>query len=84
MEKPKRQGMSHLEIYGRLLMRGMNAEALGRELGVTGRLVRLVITRKGTSRRVQEAIAGALGLSFDRVWGNVRPARRGRPPKGEK
>ena len=76
--------MSPREIYGRLLMKGLNGEALGRELGVSGRLVRLVITRKGTSRRVQEAIAKALGLSFARVWGHGLPARRGRPPKGEK
>jgi lambda repressor-like predicted transcriptional regulator len=80
MEKPKR-GLRPHEIYGRLLIRGVNSDALGRELGVTGRMVRLVITRKGTSRRVQEAIAQVLGLSYQRVWGNGRPARRGRPPK---
>jgi lambda repressor-like predicted transcriptional regulator len=84
MEKPKRRGMSPREIYGRLLMKGLTAQALGRELGISGRAVSLVITRKGRSRRVQEAIARALGLGFERVWGNSRAARRGRPPKEPK
>lgn len=52
------------QIRARLLERDITLADIAKQLRVS-----VVITRKGRSRRIQEHIAQALGMPYERLWG---------------
>ncbi|MFQ5779148.1 MAG: transcriptional regulator [Nitrospiria bacterium] len=51
-----------------MLRRGITQARIARELGVSGATVSLVVGGRMKSRRVEEAIADALGISRAVLW----------------
>jgi hypothetical protein len=60
-------------IYYRLRRQKLSTAEVGRRLGVTARLVRYVISGQVQSPRVRRGIAAALGLDYERLWGETPP-----------
>lgn len=57
-------------IYYQLRLRELTAAELARRLGVSREMVSQVINGVKKSRRIQEAIVAAIGMSFEVVWGD--------------
>lgn len=59
------------KIRARLLMKGITLAEIARGLGVSRTWVSLVVNGHKKSRRIQEAIADALGVSYESLWFNA-------------
>jgi len=64
------------QITGRLLDKGIRVSDVADVLDLDPSTISTIITKKGTSARVQEYIAAKLGESFESVWGPRRKTRR--------
>jgi lambda repressor-like predicted transcriptional regulator len=63
-EKTTRHGF----IKGLLAMRGIKSREISDSLGITQSCLSHVLLGQVVSRRVQQAVADALGMSFDELW----------------
>ena len=56
-------------------MKDITLAEIARDLGVSRTWVSLVVNRHKKSRRIQEAIANALGVSYESLWVKCTPPR---------
>ena len=63
-------------IYWQLRRHRITAAEIARSLGVTRRMVAYVINGQAESQRVKAALARALGLPFEKIWGDEAEYRR--------
>ena len=70
------QKKSPEEIKAALLIKRITMKSIADDLGVTPPCVYLVVGGRGTSHRVQQAVADKLGLPFEQVWGHPTRTRR--------
>lgn len=56
-------------IRGLLIMHRIDRAAIAQKLGVTYSCINMVVSGRGKSRRVMQAIADALDMSFEELWG---------------
>lgn len=56
------------KIKALMILKGVKSIDIARKLGVSHVTVSVVLTGKGKSRRIQQAIADALGVSFHDIW----------------
>lgn len=69
-------------IKAHLRMKGHNPVDVARSLGVSHTCIAHVISGRGTSARVAQAISDATGIPVDVLWPpKAIPVLRGRPPK---
>ena len=61
--------LSPVDIKIALLRKGISAAEIGRRVGVDRSYVTHTIARRRSSRRIRRAIARAIGLSYEEVWG---------------
>jgi lambda repressor-like predicted transcriptional regulator len=66
--------MNRTEIKILMMRKGVTQASIAKQLHIKPVTVCLVIKRVATSRRVQMAIARALGMSFEELWSNHRAA----------
>ena len=57
------------QITGRLLDKGFRVNDVANTLDLDPSTVSTIITKKGTSERIQKYIAKLLGESYEFVWG---------------
>lgn len=71
-------------IYAKLYLRRISAADVARDMDprVSPEMVQQVIRGVKTSRRVQEAVAKALRMKFEKVWGEA-PSPQPPPTRGE-
>lgn len=67
----------HERIKGALVLRGLSLKALAAELGVVPTAVSLVSQGKGRSRRIEAAIASAVGSTPEKIWPDRYQDRKG-------
>lgn len=58
------------KIRARLLMKDITLAEIARDLGVSRTWVSLVVNGHKKSRRIQAAIASALGVPYESLWNN--------------
>lgn len=58
------------EIKARLISAGVTFGSLARKCRVGKSTISMILWKKGRSRKVQQAIADALDMKFEDVWGN--------------
>jgi lambda repressor-like predicted transcriptional regulator len=66
-------------IYYWLRLKGTSAAEIGRGLGVTRRMVSYVILGVRRTEHIRQAVAAALGMDYQKVWGEApaeSPRRR--------
>jgi transcriptional regulator with XRE-family HTH domain len=68
-------------IYYRLRLKGLLAKDVARAAGVSRRMVTYVINGKQKSHLVRAAVAEALGLAYEKVWGEKEPVSDSSRPK---
>lgn len=56
-------------VRGLLIMNRIDRAAIAQKLGVSYSCVTKVVSGRGKSRRVMQAIADALDMSFEELWG---------------
>jgi len=56
-------------IYQKFYLRKLRAAALGRQLGVSKQMVAAVIRGEKRTPWIQEAIAQAIGMTWEGLWG---------------
>ncbi len=78
MRKRGKTEQRRRRIWAGLIMRGITAAQIARELEVTRGLVANVIAGRAVSRRVQAAVAKAIGKDYEEIWG----AKTGERKKG--
>lgn len=61
--------MSPTEIKINLIVRNVSQAEIANNAGVSRACVTMVIQRKAMSKRVRGVIAEALGIDYDKVWG---------------
>lgn len=64
----KPSGLTPLEVTNALNEKDLNQAAISRALGLTPGHISAVIARKRPSRRVDEAIAEAIGMDKKKIW----------------
>lgn len=63
--------VTHLDyIRGLLAMNKVTFRSIGKSIGVTHSCVSHVLHGRGKSHRVQQAVAAALCLPFEELWGD--------------
>lgn len=67
----------HERIKGALILRGLSLKSLADDLGVVPTAVSLVSQGKGRSRRIEAAIASAVGSTPERIWPDRYPEQKG-------
>lgn len=63
-----------IDIKIRLLRKGISVREIARRVGVTNPAISYTIHRKVKSRRLRQAIAQAIGLPYEKVWGEDKAA----------
>jgi len=73
-------------IRSQMVLVNVSGAGIGRQLGISRATVSNVIAGREVSVRVQRAIAEALKMDFQAVWGmsESKLRQRGRPEKGKK
>jgi lambda repressor-like predicted transcriptional regulator len=61
--------MTPREIRAHLILNGVKVTEIAKQLGVNQSAVSLIITQRQNSQRIQEAVAKAINLPFEKVWG---------------
>lgn len=61
--------MTSREIRAHMILNGVKCIDIAKELGVHQTAITLIITQRENSRRIQEAIAKAINMPFEKVWG---------------
>lgn len=56
------------KVKSLMVLKGIKMVDIARQIGVSRVTVSIVITGKGKSRRIQQAIAVALGEKYERLW----------------
>lgn len=59
-----------------MALKGIKGVDIARQLGVSRVTVSVVITGKGKSRRIQKAIADALGVKYESLWSNLHKTEK--------
>ena len=62
--------MTRNEIRAALLLKGVTLTAIAQECGVSTASVSRVIARQTTSQRIRAAVAAAIGLPEEEVFGD--------------
>lgn len=57
------------QIRARLIEQGITLAELGRRIGVKRVTVSVIVGKHGKSKRIQAAIAKAIGMAYREVWG---------------
>jgi DNA-binding Xre family transcriptional regulator len=65
------------KVKSLMVLKGIKGTDIARQLGLSRVTVSVVITGKGKSRRIQQAIADTLGVSFDDLWSEKNKKRKG-------
>ncbi len=65
------------KVKSLMVLKGIKGTDSARQLGLSRVTVSVVITGKGKSRRIQQAIADTLGVSFDELWSEKNKKRKG-------
>lgn len=73
----------HANIKAALSLRGRSLSDIARKLGVAPTTISIVSRGIRRSRRIEEAIAGELGMQAGQLWPDRYPVREGSPMKGE-
>jgi lambda repressor-like predicted transcriptional regulator len=62
--------VTHLDyVRGLLTMHKITFRSIGKSLGISHSCVSHVLHGRGKSRRVLQAVADALGMTFEELWG---------------
>jgi transcriptional regulator with XRE-family HTH domain len=61
----------NLEVKIQMLKKGVTQTDIARQLGIDNSTVSCVINNGRQSRRVKEAIAKAVDVPFDKLWGKA-------------
>lgn len=69
--------MTGREIRAALILRGVTLESIAQSLGVTGVAVSRAVYGQSRSRRIEQALADALGRTWDDVFGNRAVSNKG-------
>jgi len=56
------------KIKGLLMMKGITVTSIAKSMEVSLTFVSLVLNEKKKSKRIQEHIAGLLGLTYSELW----------------
>jgi transcriptional regulator with XRE-family HTH domain len=68
MNNPNRKRA--LRVRVELLKRGITLKDLAARIGISDRMIFYVLRGERSSLRVQQGIAGVLGISFEKLWGS--------------
>lgn len=64
------------KVKSLLVLKGIKMVDVAKQIGVSRVTVSIVITGKGKSRRIQQAIADMLGKSYEELWLSGKNNRR--------
>lgn len=64
--------LTPVDIKIEMLKKGITGGDIGRSIGVTRTAIALVINRKRVSPRLRRAIATAINMPYEEVWGEEK------------
>lgn len=69
LDKHRTEKTTHFDfIRGLLAMRKITGRRIAESIGVTESYVSHVLAGRNKNRRVQQAVADALGMTFEELW----------------